>query len=274
MDSHTIYGLPFGVKRRGKLVIKEYKQKSFYLIRALLSKTHKMKYVAYYRVSTKTQGDSGLGLESQRKAVERYIGEGNMLLATQVTEVESGTKSDRPMLSEAISLCISSGATLVIAKLDRLSRNAAFTFALMDSGVKFVAVDMPQANELTIGLMAVIAQDEAKRIASRTQQALLVIKDKISRGEQHISKSGNVVVKLGNPKNLTAKSREISMMVRKEKALNDNNNKRAYAYASNQRHLTLEKLAHLLNANSFRTSRGNKFHAASVSRLFRLYEDS
>lgn len=129
------------------------------------------KVVALYRVSTSRQGRSGLGLEAQRAAVMSYIGDRHDLIAEYV-EVESGKKCDRPQLAAALHHAKVSGSTVLIARLDRLSRNAAFLLALRDSGVKFVAVDMPDANEMTVGIMAVVAEGERKAIASRTRDAL------------------------------------------------------------------------------------------------------
>jgi DNA invertase Pin-like site-specific DNA recombinase len=141
--------------------------------------------VAYERVSTARQGASGLGLEAQRQVIEDFaVSRGAEVLA-RFTEVESGRKADRPELAKALHLAKVTGATLVIAKLDRLSRNAAFLLALRDSGVRFVAVDMPEANDLTVGIMALVAQAEREAISRRTKEALAIAK---ARG-----------VKLGNP---------------------------------------------------------------------------
>lgn len=141
--------------------------------------------VAYERVSTARQGASGLGLAAQRKVIEDFaISRGAEVLA-RFTEVESGRKADRPELAKALHLAKVTGATLVIAKLDRLTRNAAFLLALRDSGVRFIAVDLPEANDLTVGIMALVAQAEREAISRRTKEALAVAK---ARG-----------VKLGNP---------------------------------------------------------------------------
>ena len=134
------------------------------------------KFVAYYRVSTQKQGRSGLGLEAQRHAVAEFLNGGDWKIVGEFTEVETGKKSDRPELARALAMCRLHGAKLVIAKLDRLSRNAHFLFGLKESGADFVAADMPNANQLTVGIMAVVAEDEAKRISERTRVALQAAK--------------------------------------------------------------------------------------------------
>jgi DNA invertase Pin-like site-specific DNA recombinase len=134
------------------------------------------KFVAYYRVSTQKQGRSGLGLEAQRHAVAEFLDGGDWKIVAEFTEVESGKKSDRPELARALAMCRLHGARLVIAKLDRLSRNAHFLFGLQEAGADFVAADMPNANQLTVGIMAVVAQDEARRISERTKAALQAAK--------------------------------------------------------------------------------------------------
>lgn len=132
--------------------------------------------VAYYRVSTVKQGRSGLGLEAQRAAVLAYAKSAGWALREEVTEVESGKVNDRPALGRALDLCRLTGSRLVIAKLDRLSRDAHFLLGLEKAGVDFVAVDMPNANRLTVRLMAVIAQEEREMIAARTKAAMAAAK--------------------------------------------------------------------------------------------------
>ena len=134
------------------------------------------KFVAYYRVSTQKQGRSGLGLEAQRHAVAEFLDGGDWKIVGEFTEVETGKRSDRPELARALAMCRLHGAKLVIAKLDRLSRNAHFLLGLKESGADFVAADMPNANQLTVGIMAVVAEDEAKRISERTRVALQAAK--------------------------------------------------------------------------------------------------
>jgi DNA invertase Pin-like site-specific DNA recombinase len=145
-------------------------------------------HVAYYRVSTSKQGEGGNGIQAQKDAVSRLLSSINppAELIQEFTEVESGGDNNRPKLLEALALCKKTSATLVISKLDRLSRNAAFLLGLQDSKTPFVCCDYPSANELTIGLLAVIAQEERRMISARTKAALAVVK---ARG-----------VKLGNPR--------------------------------------------------------------------------
>jgi DNA invertase Pin-like site-specific DNA recombinase len=213
-----------------------------------------IKYIAYYRVSTAKQGVSGLGLEAQREAVHRYITPEK--LYTEFTEVETGTaKKSRPVLSEALKLCASTGATLLIAKLDRLTRSVAFVSALLDSKVKFVAVDFPEANELTIHILAAVAQNEAKIISQRTKAAFAAKK---ARGE-----------KMGTPENLKNEHRLKGHATNKSKALANENNTRAAAYI--QKLLPYGRscnvMANQLNKANFKTSKGKEFTAMQVLRI-------
>jgi len=135
-------------------------------------RTTRARIVAYYRVSTRKQGESGLGLEAQRSAVREYARQNRAKIIAEYTEVETGKRADRPTLEEALGHTKLSGATLVIAKLDRLARNVRFTAELMESGVDFIACDNPNANKLTIQILAAVAEDEARRTSERTTQAL------------------------------------------------------------------------------------------------------
>ena len=130
--------------------------------------------VAYYRVSTERQGQSGLGLDAQRSAVAAYAGDRNLL--DEFMEVESGRKDNRSQLAAALKLCRQKRAVLVIAKLDRLARSVAFISNLMESGIEFVAVDMPQANRLTLHILAAVAEHEREMISQRTRAALAAAK--------------------------------------------------------------------------------------------------
>lgn len=215
-----------------------------------------MKYIAYYRVSTRKQGRSGLGLEAQREAVTNYIAP--ELIDAEFTEVETGTnKKHRPELMKALELCKKHDATLLIAKLDRLARNVSFVSNLMESKVKFKAVDFPEANELTIHILSAIAQHEAKVIQKRIKDALKVKK-------QQLAKEGK---KLGTEKNLTQEGRIKGVETRKAIALNNPNNKRAKAFIQANNGLTLQQIADKLNEAGFTTSRGGQFSPIQVSRL-------
>ena len=143
-------------------------------------------FVAYYRVSTAKQGMSGLGLEAQRAAVQSHVAGVRGFIAAEFVEVESGRKKDRPELTAALSAARAHRAVLVIAKLDRLARNVAFVSGLMESGVEFVAADMPTVNRLTVHILAAVAEEEARMISARTKAALTAAK---ARG-----------VRLGNPR--------------------------------------------------------------------------
>jgi DNA invertase Pin-like site-specific DNA recombinase len=134
------------------------------------------RFVAYYRVSTDRQGRSGLGLEAQQKAVWDYLNGGAWELVGEFVEVESGKRADRPQLAKALDACRKQKARLVIAKLDRLSRNLAFIATLMESGVEFVAVDNPHANKLTVHILAAVAEHEREAISERTKAALAAAK--------------------------------------------------------------------------------------------------
>jgi DNA invertase Pin-like site-specific DNA recombinase len=163
---------------------------------------HQGKFVAYFRVSTDRQGKSGLGLEAQRKSVLDYLDGGRWELVAEFTEVESGKRSDRAELAKALATCKKQKAKLVIAKLDRLSRNLAFIATLMDSGVEFIAVDNPHANKLTVHILAAVAQHEREIISARTSAALKAAK---ARGKR-----------LGNP--TLAEARRHASVAKKERA--------------------------------------------------------
>jgi DNA invertase Pin-like site-specific DNA recombinase len=163
-------------------------------------------FVAYYRVSTQRQGRSGLGLDAQQKAVRDHLNGGDWRIVAEFTEVESGTRPGRPKLVQALKTCRALGATLIIAKLDRLARNVHFVSGLMESGVEFTAVDFPQANRLTVHILAAVAEHEAKMISERTKAALAAAK---ARG-----------VKLGGDRGgrLTTKARQAGWEARQARA--------------------------------------------------------
>jgi DNA invertase Pin-like site-specific DNA recombinase len=122
------------------------------------------------------QGASGLGLEAQQEAVRSYLNGGHWKQVAEFTEIESGKRNERPALADALSVCRVHGATLIIAKLDRLARNVLFICSMMEAGVEFIAVDFPQANRLTVHILAAVAEHEALMISARTKAALAAAK--------------------------------------------------------------------------------------------------
>lgn len=135
-----------------------------------------LQYVAYYRVSTNRQGQSGLGLDAQRQAVHGFTDQHSGLLLEEFTEVESGKADSRPQLQAAIAYCKKTGSILLIAKLDRLARKVAFIANLLESSVRFVAVDMPNADRFMLHVYAAMAEEEGRRIGERTKAALAAAK--------------------------------------------------------------------------------------------------
>lgn len=219
-------------------------------------KTTMKTYVAYYRVSTAQQSKSGLGLEAQRETVTRFAQ--GYPIVNEFTEKESGKNDNRVKLQEAIAYAKANNATLLIAKLDRLSRNVKFIFELRDAGVDFVCCDLPDCNTLTLGIFASFAQHERERISQRTKDGLAVAK---KRG-----------VVLGKPENLTAKARANGLVVRKANAANNQANRQAaeIVQSSLKAGNSLREIAAKLNGLGFRTRRGNLFSAMQVKRLSEL----
>lgn len=212
------------------------------------------RYTPYYRVSTQKQGSSGLGLEAQRAAVRAFVPDVAQL-ETEFVEIESGKKNQRPQLLAAIAEARRKGTTLLIAKLDRLSRNAGFIFALRDSGVDFVCCDMPDANTLTVGLFAVIAQHERETISKRTKDALSAKK---ARGTQ-----------LGTPANFTPAVIAQGQATMQANARNNQQNRQAARLAEllRAKGYTLQQVADELNQAGYSTRRGRAFHPTTVLRL-------
>jgi len=216
------------------------------------------KYIAYYRVSTQKQNKTGLGLEAQRTSVRNFLQKDDILLS-EYTDVESGKVNTRPKLLKAIEESKDNDAILLIAKLDRLSRNAAFIFTLRDTHVKFKCVDMPEANSVTIGIMAVLAQDERERISQRTKVALVELKRK---GK-----------KLGSPQNLNEIARLKGLRVRVENSRRNENNRKATAMimALKNQGMTFYAITKKLNDLGFQTRRNKKFQQNQVQTLFNRF---
>jgi DNA invertase Pin-like site-specific DNA recombinase len=202
-------------------------------------------YIAYYRVSTDRQGVSRLGLDAQRQAVARYIGTGELI--AEFTEIESGRKhTNRPQLLAALARCRKHRATLVIASLDRLARNVAFIATLMDNGADFIACDMPQANRLTIHILAAVAEHEREMISKRTKAALAEAK---CRG----TKLGNPRIEQARPLALASlrarrPAPEIATLMREWRAHGK----------------TLRQIAEGLNRLNISPARGRQWYASSV----------
>lgn len=211
-------------------------------------------YVAYYRVSTQRQGQSGLGLEAQMQIIRQYLKPEDKIIA-EFTEIESGKNNNRPELGKAIKLSQDQKATLIIAKLDRLSRDVEFTFSLMNSGVEFVCCDLPEANTLTIGVMSTFSQYERERISDRTKAALAAKK---ARG-----------FKLGSPQNLTDEARAKGRDAWSQKARSNTNCRRASCLIKQlrQQGKSYREIANELNEAGFKTANGKKFNAMQVKRL-------
>ncbi|MFC4669464.1 recombinase family protein [Seohaeicola nanhaiensis] len=215
--------------------------------------------VAYERVSTARQRKSGLGLDAQRKAIDDFATSRSAAVFARFTEVESGKRADRPELLKALQLAKLTGATLVIAKLDRLSRNAAFLLTLRDSGVRFLACDMPEANDLTVGIMALVAQQEREAISRRTREALAAAK---ARG-----------VKLGNPNGAAALRRAGKGGAALRATVQTNADRHAAELAEvivdirTQGHTTLRAMAAELNERCILTRRGGRWCPSNVKNL-------
>lgn len=216
------------------------------------------KYISYYRVSTQKQGESKLGLEAQKASVNAFLSHQDHLTA-EYEEVESGKKNNRLELIKAIEHCRTSNSTLLIAKLDRLSRNVQFIYTLRDSNVNFICCDMPDANSVTIGILSVLAQEERERTSHRTKKAL-----------DELRKKG---IKLGTPENLTPEARQKGNLKVMQNALDNPNNKKATAMIVllRKEKLSYRKIAAKLNSDGFKTRRGKEFSASQVLILYDRY---
>ena len=198
-------------------------------------------------------------MEAQRKTIDAFAVSRGAEVLGRFTEVESGRNPDRPELGKAIQLSRLTGATLVIAKLDRLSRNAAFLLTLRDSGVQFVACDMPEANDLTVGIMALVAQQEREAISRRTKEALAVAK---SRG-----------VKLGNPNGAAALRRAgkggaaLRVVVARNADRHAESLAAVLADIQTEGHSSLRDIAMELNRRGMMTRRGGRWHVSNVRNL-------
>lgn len=234
------------------------------------------KFVAYYRVSTKEQGISGLGLDSQKKSIHDYVKSIKGVVLSEYTDVETGKNNNRENLWLAVSEAKANGATLIVKKFDRLSRGGLEVMARLDSlKVPFIECDSPNDSLLLKELKFSIARDEVRKTSERTSAALGIIKEKIKDGVTHISKSGKVVTHLGNPENLSNEGRQKGREKRKETSRNNENNKKAYAMVKvlqKSEGYTHANAAKELNDACFLTPNGGMFSTVQVIRLIKLYE--
>ena len=216
------------------------------------------KFVSYYRVSTERQGQSGLGLEAQKEAVNRWLGTNQHELVSEHVKIESGRCDIRPELAAAIKDAKKAGATLVIAKLDRLARDIYTISRLMRSGVKFVAVDNPHANELTVHLLAVMAEHEAKQISERTKAALKAAKARgVKLGAANPLIAAKVVPSLqkargGQIQRADQRAAEILPIIDGIRAVGIT---------------TLDGIADALNKRGVATARGGQWYPSTVRRI-------
>ena len=217
------------------------------------------RFVSYLRVSTDKQGKSGLGIEAQRHQVEAHLQSISGELVTEVVEVESGKRNDSPKLQEAIALAKAYNATLLIAKLDRLGRNAHFLLGLKEAGVKFVAADNPSANNLTIGILALIAEHEREAISDRVKRALAAAK---ARG-----------TKLGGYRGYNGSATDLEK-AREARTAKANNRARDYQLLFERLNpdgsVSLKAMAQKLNAEGVPTPRGkDQWQHGQVTRVYK-----
>ncbi|MEQ8411423.1 MAG: recombinase family protein [Erythrobacter sp.] len=219
------------------------------------------KFIAYMRVSTAKQGRSGLGLEAQERAIDAFVHHrGGELLSPPYIETESGKDDQRPELQKALDRCKLTGATLVVAKLDRLSRSVAFLSALQNSGAKFVAADMPEANDLTVHIMAAVAQAEREAISKRTKEALASAK---ARG---VSLGGWRERKDGAPRQPVDHRQGTAERQRRAAEFNTRVC-RAIAEIQAEGAESMAEIARRLNEQGILTRRGGKWQATQVKRV-------
>jgi len=215
-------------------------------------------YVTYFRVSTAGQGRSGLGLEAQQAAVSRFLANKTGDVVESFTEIESGKKNDRPELEKALRRCRLTGAELVVAKLDRLSRDAGFIYRLRDAGVSFVAADMPEANTLTVGVMASLAQYERELISERTKAGLAAAKARgVVLGGPMLDRDRNTDTTNAIAARVTkAAERNASILSIIEEI-----------EAEQGRAMALSEIADALNTAGYTTARGKLFTRTQVHRI-------
>lgn len=213
---------------------------------------HSGKYVSYLRVSTAQQGASGLGLEAQRAAVEHYLNGGDWRIMAEYVEVESGKRSDRPQLAAAIAHAKKTKAILLVAKLDRLTRNVHFLTGLLESGVRFKAADMPEADKTMVQMMAVLAEWERDKISERTKAAL--------------AEARKLGTKLGNPNLVADNTKRSAAAQRRAEAL------RKTLRGFTRQGLTQRQMVEELNASGVPTAMGGQWSLMQLQRVLKRLE--
>lgn len=230
-------------------------------------------YVGYYRVSTEEQGNSGLGLQSQKQSVNKFALSNGYLLS-EYQDIESGSSESRIGIEKAIEDCRRTNSTLLVKELSRITRGGfKYRQMLEELSINYIEVNSPHDPELVKEIKFSLAKEERNKIRQRTKEALGQIKSNLSRGKHHISKTGNIITKLGKPENLTNEARKKSIEVRKKKALENPNNVKAGKYILLARELgkTYQQIADELNEASFKASRGGKFSDVQVIVLYKRY---
>lgn len=215
------------------------------------------KFICYYRVSTEEQGDSGLGLEAQREQVREYLGSNGWEIIDEFTEVESGASTDRPELRQALRDCELKDATLIVARMDRLTRSASLFHELKDSDVEIVFADMPGASDLSMSVLASVSEYEREQISKRTKAALASSDKQLGeKAEENWTQEG------------LAKGREKSAEVRSKRADEYARKMKPYLHeAEAEGHTTLRAKAEWLEENNFTRPQGGEWSAMAVSRL-------
>ena len=211
-------------------------------------------YFAYYRVSTGRQGVSGLGLDAQRAAASTFVRTNGGHIRGEFTEIESGRKCERPELNQALNACRDQGAILLIAKLDRLARNVHFISGLLEAGIRFIAVDMPNADRFMLHVYAAMAEEEARRISERTRQALAAAK---ARGVE-LGKNGKVLAL----ENARAADRFAATVGKHIEFLRGTCG------------LTFEQTAARLNEEGVETFRGKRWHASTAYTTYQRFRQA
>lgn len=228
-------------------------------------------YVVYYRASTEKQRD-GLGLDAQKQAISKFLKNYGGTVIGTIEEIVSGAALNREGFGKALELAKQTGATLLVHRIDRLSRAGFMTIALLEQEkVNFIEADAPNDSDFSKNIKFLVAKEEKEKIQSRVKGALAEINTKIEENGFHLSKAGNKITSLGTPANLTNLARRNSIISRRKKALTNINNRKAFSVLELMKGETLRGVAEFLNINGFLTSTGKQFSPIQVSNLKKLY---